>query len=263
MKHVILAFLFLSISAESFAQGRGVRRVQPQKKVPVQKIDVKQGLMGDKGNIYKIPNGAGLYGGDAVVCRGLNNRIISARLLDYVESDIFFPGFTPKIDITSNYMTAGKNLGSILEKTSFDTFISFKREYSKLLSRFETPNYSMIESGPVVFVRNLDLINIQDSAHYSLPTNVKKCRIEQVVIREKKFAGVTYYVQADIFKKLPKSHQRGLAIHEAIYHSFNMYYGDTTSERTRFYNRCISNISHASLTVSKADHCLKQAFVRF
>lgn len=261
MKYVILAALFLS--ANSFAQGRGTRRPIPQKKVPVLKIDPKQGLMGDKGNIYKIPNGAGLYGGDAVVCRNQYGKITKASLLDYAESDIFFPNFSPKIDVSARYQTAGNNLATLLERTSVDTFISFRREYQRLINKFEMPNYSMLESGPVIFVRNLDLINIQDTRHANLRTNVKNCKVEQVVIREKKFAGVTYYVQADIFKALPKSHQRGLAIHEAIYHSFNMYYGDTTSERTRFFNRCISNIPHLNLTISKADRCLKQAFVRF
>ncbi len=260
MKFVVVAALL--ISTQAFAQGRGPVRPKP-KKVEIGKIDTKKNLMGDKGNIYKIPGGAGLYGGDAVVCRNRYGKILKASLLDYSESDIYFPGFTPKIDTRSSFMTAANNLGYLLEKTSFDTFISFRREYKKLLEKFESPNYSMIESGPVIFVKNLDLINVQDAYHYDLQTNVRNCKVEQVVIRQKKFAGVSYYVQADIFKKLPKSHQRGLAIHEAIYHSFNMYYGDTTSERTRFFNRCISNFPHNTLTISKADRCLKQAFVRY
>lgn len=262
MKYVILATLLVSTSA--FAQGRGVRRPPPaDKKIEVKKIDIHQGLMGDKGNIYKIPGGAGLYGGDAVVCRNRKGQIYKASLLDYSESDIFFPIFSPKIDSTSGYFTAANKLASILEKTSIDTFISFRREYLKLLSNFESPNYSMIQSGPVFFVKDLDLINVQDASSGTIRTNIKNCRVEQVVIREKKFSGVTYYVQGDIFKKLPKSHQRGLAIHEAIYHSFNMYYGDTTSERTRFFNRCISNIPSHELNVKKADLCLKRAFVRY
>jgi hypothetical protein len=261
MKYVILATLMLSTL--SYAQTRNTNRPLPEKKGEIGKVDTKKGLMGDKGNIYKIPHGAGLYGGDAVVCRDQSNKILKARLLDYVENDIFFPNFTPKIDINSRYVTSGSNLSNLLEKTSIDTFISFRREYLKLLTKFETPNYSILQPGPVIFVRNLDLINIQDSSHGDLKTNVKNCNVEQVVIREKKFSGVTYYVQADIFSKLPKSHKRGLALHEAIYHSFNMYYGDTTSDRTRFFNRCISNVPHQNLTLSKADRCLKNAFVRF
>lgn len=261
MKYVILATLLVSSTA--FAQGRGTRRPAPVKKVPVLKIDTKQGLMGDKGNIYKVPNGAGLYGGDAVVCRNRSNQIIKARLLDYVESDIFFPGFTPKIDSAGSSLSAANNLAKILEDASFDTFVSFRREYKKLLTQLETPPYSYMTPGTVIFVKDLDLINIQDAYHKRLHTNVKNCKVEQVVIREKKFAGVTYYVQENIFRKLPRSHQRGLALHEAIYHSFNMYYGDTTSERTRFFNRCISNIHYTKLNAGKAEHCLKQAFVRF
>lgn len=261
MKYVLLALALASSSV--YAQSRPLTKVPKKRTVKVNLVDTKQGLMGDKGNIYKIPQGAGLYGGDAVVCRNSRGRIMSARLLDYVESDIFFPDFSSKIDTQSNYVLASSDLSRTLEKVSFDTFISFRHEYLKLLTKFEAPNATMIASGPVIFVKDLDLVNILDSTHSGLKTNVKNCRVEQVVIREKKFAGVTYYVQANIFNALPKSHQRGLALHEAIYHSFNMYYGDITSERTRFFNRCISNIPHKVLTVSKADRCLKHAFVRY
>lgn len=261
MKYVILAALLVSSTA--FSQGRGTRRPVPQKKVPVLKVDPKQGLMGDKGNIYKIPNGAGLYGGDAVVCRLRNGKISKVRLLDFAESDIFFPNFTPQLNTNTNYFKEANELATILEKASPDTFISFRKEYLKLLAKFESPvRMSLSENAQVFFVKNLDLINILDSS-YRLPTNIRNCKVEQIVIREKKFAGVMYYVQADIFNLLPRSHKRGLALHEAIYHSFNMYYGDDTSERTRFFNRCISNYPIYNLTVSKADHCLKQAFVRF
>lgn len=220
-------------------------------------------VAGDKGNRYS-PSGFAFYGGDAVVCRDERGQIKEARLLDYSEKDSLLSEY--KIKMSRPLMKYVTTIANRLERKHPDTFIAFRRELLKLVEGFEVYSKNNIQPmhSSVQFVKDLSLLNINDSYHWEvIGTDVKGCNVEQVVIRQKTYKGVSYLVQADIFKKLSATDRFGLALHEAIYHSFNMYYGDQTSGRSRFFNRCIMRMPLNKLNSKTIEWCSQNAFIYY
>lgn len=218
-------------------------------------------IAGDKGNFY-APSGFAFYGGDAVVCRDSRDQIKKAYLLDYAEKERLFPDY--KIKMSRSTLEYAGTIATRLERQYPDTFIAFRRELMKLVENFEAfaKNNPLPRNSVVEFVKDLSLLNIKDSYHKEvIGTNIKGCNVEQVVIRQKTYKGVSYLVQADIFRSLSETDRFGLALHEAIYHSFNMYYGDQSSARSRFFNRCIMRLPLHKLTTKQIEWCAQNAFI--
>lgn len=216
---------------------------------------------GDKGNI--IQPWDGFYGGDAVVCRHPNKKIKAATLLDYVETDKHNRKTAPvayQEELTDlQYVNA---LATKLEKIAPDVFGSFRREAVRLAVAFDTYNKKKITGVPqVIMVPGKSLPQIFDSYHRT--TNMKGCEVEQLVIREKKYKTVVYYVESEIYSQMSPLHRRGIILHEAIYHSFNMYYGDSDSARARFFHRNITQFKLSELTSKILEEYLRNAFVKF
>lgn len=215
---------------------------------------------GDKGNIYTELSWDGFYGGDAVVCRK-KNQITSAELLDYVERDqlsIYVPlVYDPGL---SDYLFVNK-LADKLERLAPDVFVSFRREASKLATYMGTGK----AHPDIIFYQNEKLDQIPDSGHRHSTVLYKhpNCKVEQLVIRYKRYNRVTYYVQAEIFQKLSARDRRGIILHEALYHAFNMFYGDSDSERTRFFHRSIMRRPLPQLTPKYLTKELQKSYVMF
>jgi len=219
-------------------------------------------IAGDKGNIYSIP-WDGFYGGDAVVCRK-EGKIISSELLDYVEADVLIrnPSYVFEKQYTNHqFMTL---MADKLEKIAPDVFFAFRREALKLATYMTGAGPSYKKHPDIIFYTNKRIDQIPDQGPtYAIPVGKKGCQVEQLVIRHKRYNRVAYYIQADIFHKLSPKDKRGLILHEALYHAFNMYYGDRDSSRTRYFNRSIMLRPLKELSLPKLHQILQNAYVRF
>ncbi|MFL5785433.1 MAG: hypothetical protein ACJ76H_12520 [Bacteriovoracaceae bacterium] len=221
-------------------------------------------IAGDKGNIYRIPQPyEGLYGGDAVVCRNPNNQIIRARLLDYVEADKFYPDLSIHFMTGINDLTYFELLATKLVGISPDVFVTFRRESKKLALRFSEGTIGYQPHPDYVFVKDFKLLSVPDLGLRKPIAVAKGCKIEQLVIRYKRFDRTTYYIQSELFNKLSPVDRRGLMLHEALYHTFNLYYGDHDSARTRFFNRGIVAKPLNELTPDYLEKLLQNAYVHF
>lgn len=245
----LFTLLCLAVAITAFAGDKGNK---PQPK-PV---------LGDKGNIYR-PAWDTFYGGDAVVCRNNKNQVTKALLLDYAEKDKYYPAGI-KHDSFLHDVHYVNLLSAKLERVSPDVFASFRREALKLANQFSTykkPGFK--PSAHVRFVKG-PLFEVPDSQHSeAVNTNIKGCKVEQLVVRQKKYNTVVYHVQVEIFEKLSLRDRRGLIIHEALYHSFNMYYSDYYSNRSRFFNRQISRVPLQHLTDEMIVYAMRQAYIKF
>jgi hypothetical protein len=155
-----------------------------------------------------------------------------------------------------------KKLSKILVKLSPDVFATFERE-AKKLAEYMQPDAS--KNPNFIFVKNFKLNELEDMGvkYYQYLTPEKKCRVEQLVIRAKHYNGVTYWIQSEIYNKLNETDRRGIIIHEAIYHTFNLYYGDTDSARTRFFNRNIMVKKMEDMTPAFMEKVFKNAYLLF
>lgn len=212
---------------------------------------------GDKGNILDINIYEGFNGGDAVVCRDGKEKIKLASLLDYAEKfkqNKKTPiSYERDIDVY-DFMTV---LANKLERVAPDVFFLFRREAIKLAIEFEKfENTKLPKHKDVAFtdvlVGTLDDMN-------PVTSNINGCKVEKMVIRERKIDGISYQVRSETFKHLSAKDRRGLVIHEALYHSFSSYYGDQDSIRTRYFHRSIMQYPLHMLTDSVIRNILRNA----
>lgn len=217
---------------------------------------------GDKGNIYNI-SWDGFYGGDAVVCRKAG-KIVSSQLLDYAESDIMIR--KPDYIFESQYTNVQfvNLMADRLERVAPDVFLAFRREAVKLATYMTALGPSAKKHPDVIFYHDKKIDQIPDSGPtYAVPVGKKGCQVEQLVIRHKRYNRIAYYIQADVFNMLSPRDKRGLILHEALYHAFNMYYGDGDSCRTRYFNRSLMLTPMNKLSIPRVHHILQNAYVRF
>lgn len=218
---------------------------------------------GDKGNIYSIP-WDGFYGGDAVVCRK-GGKIISSELLDYVEMDPLIREQVYIYEKQFNNLQFVNLMATKLERISMDVFLSFRREAVKLATYMTGSGPSFRKHPDIIFYTNKKIDQIPDTGRTTYPVRVGKkgCTVEQLVIRHKRYNRVAYYIQADVFNMLSPRDKRGLILHEAIYHSFNMFYGDFDSSRTRYFNRRLMTRPLNQLTQKTLQTLLQNAYIRY
>lgn len=203
----------------------------------------------------------GFYGGDAVVCRGPRNEITKAYLYDYYERDVLnadHPGFFDPRLSDQQFVSA---IADKLEALSPDVFLAFRREAGKLatyLRAGKRPSHP-----DFIFQKKLRIDQIPDQGPRRVLYLSRDCKVEQLVIRYKRYNRVTYYIQSDVFQKLSAKDRRGLILHEALYHSFNLFYGDTDSARSRFFNRGLIARPLRQLSTSYLEDLLKRAYAFF
>jgi hypothetical protein len=222
-------------------------------------------IAGDKGNIYRIPPQPyqGFYGADAIVCRNDQDAILKVHLMDYVEADKMYPHFS--VNFMKGYSDKDyfEAIATKLEDVSPDVFVSFRRE-AKKLAFYMNPQRPGYHAHPDYhFVKDFKLVQVADLGLRKSVHVTEGCRIEQLVIRYKRFDRTTYYIQSELFNKLSPADRRGVMLHEAIYHAFNLYYGDHDSSRTRFFNRGLVAKPLNELTPDYLEKLLQNAYVHF
>lgn len=257
----LIPFLLLAVALNSFAGDKG------NKQSPA------NSARGDKGNVWNPANNYlpedieinyydGYYGGDAIVCRGgPNGPITVAALIDYAEKD----KFNRKYTLYEGTITDSKFVDLMafkLEKAAPDVFTTFRREAVRLTGAFNAYMRGNYKRKDVQFVDKL--VQVTDNgARNAIKLKTPYCKIEQLMIREKKYNGVHYTVSKPIFDKLNPKDRRGLILHEAIYHAFNMYYGDSDSAKTRFFHRGLLQRPVNKLTSEMILEYLRQAYVYY
>lgn len=220
-------------------------------------------VAGDKGNIYSIP-WHDFYGGDAVVCRKAG-QIVSSELLDYVELDQLIRNPVYGYDRKLTNVQFVSLMAKKLERVSPDVFLAFRREAVKLALYMTAPGPQQKKHQDIQFYthRRLDQIPDTGRSTYSVRVGKKGCAVEQLVIRHKRYNRMTYYIQADVFSKLTERDKRGLILHEALYHSFNLFYGDMDSARARYFHRAIMSRPLDKLTDKTLSDILRNAYIRY
>lgn len=159
-------------------------------------------------------------GGDVIVCEDNN-----VMLLDYHEAKEY--GFD--INLTKDSVGYRSILLDIISK--------FKKVDPKLADQYlKRINEIDIE---INFKESVDLVDIPDSHHVSLPKN---CELKQIAIRLKeKRNGKQFVIDKDLWGKLDVRHQAGLILHEIIYEHF-LFLGEKNSKKARYMNALISHI---------------------
>jgi hypothetical protein len=256
----LLPFLLFAVALNSYAGDKG------NKQSPAARAS------GDKGNIYNpisyLPQNVeinyydGYYGGDAIVCRSSGNgQITAATIIDYAEKDKFNRRYTVYEGTITDYKFMGM-MAYKLEQAAPDVFSTFRKEAERLSAAFTAYMRGNYKRKDVLFVNKL--VQVTDNGNRNaIKVKQKYCKIEQLVIREKKYNGVQYTVNKQIFDKLNPKDRRGLILHEALYHAFNMYYGDTNSAKARFFHRALLQQQVEKLTREKILEYLRQAFIYY
>ncbi len=188
-------------------------------------------LAGDKGN-----------GGDAVVCRDAEGKVLSAELLDYYEG-------RTKRDILASSRIEEEPREYLKEVSA--KIESWDKRYEGALMAETTFLQSAIEehlkSGEMrvrdVIFTNDTLEDIPDSLHLTFP---KGCKVEQLAIRQEKIFSQdpVYTINAEILSHLSERDVVGLVLHESIYKFFAQNLSHENSVNARYLNQHLS--MHAS-----------------
>lgn len=172
-------------------------------------------------------------GGDAVVCRDSEGRIISAELLDYYEGRTR-RNFTYDEDYSSYEEMVNEKQEelkkydpSLVQKLEINTkiLIAAAKEHERTLE---------MRIGEVLFTHE-SLVDIPDSEHLNFPTG---CDVEQVVIKLIKAVDEDplFMIQKDIWDALPAFSTGGLILHEGIFQAF-LAVGHKNSIKARYFNQ--------------------------
>ncbi len=210
-------------------------------------------------------NGVG-NGGDAVVCRGANGEIQSARLLDFWEYFDFL-----QRDLAPEFL-ALENESLILEgsgrdKTLFKLSLESVQRTQQILEQFVFPKlswrypahvkilreYFEAFANEAFFVPNIELTDIPDSDHIAFPLG---CQPEQFINQtpsKKLLPGRPRYVyNKDIWDEMNALHQIGSIMHELIYR-VEVEAGAMNSIFTRDLNAQLFSANFASFEESPAE----------
>lgn len=159
-------------------------------------------------------------GGDLVVCRDPQQKIISTELLDYYEARTL-RGIIVELK--------GFGTPENIAVSSLDFFRSRQgirsARYEKTIREF---------SDNARFVPGADLVDIPDSDHLIVPTG---CKIEQLIIQQTpRFPeDKRYIVNLDLWNAMNEYQKAGAMIHEAIYtEALEKGHGD--SRKTRYFH---------------------------
>ncbi|MGE3760578.1 MAG: hypothetical protein AB7H97_22630, partial [Pseudobdellovibrionaceae bacterium] len=172
-------------------------------------------------------------GGDAVVCRDSSQDIVSSELLDFYEGRVM-RGMVFDLD------HAGP---SYLEKVKFvlNRLKAFAPErankYSTWLNTF--PQESQ-------FLKQVELVDVPDSAHIIFPRN---CKVEQLVIQRipERLSDKRYLINGDLWDLLDENGKAGTVLHELIYREF-LELGEVNSISTRYFNALICSTEFTLLS---------------
>ncbi len=178
-------------------------------------------------------------GGDAVVCRDAQRRIISARLFDFWEAEKLG---MPVVDLgAANLGVEAKAKKAVGRLTRFDPVRA--RSYAEQVDGF---------FANALVIPNIVLRSIDDIRNTFEPT--PGCTIEQLAVQREPEtpAQKRFTVSKDLYDALENDdHRAGLILHEIIYWEARQL-GHTDSVRTRYFNGMIS--SAAVEAMAQADY---------
>ncbi|MBF0361592.1 MAG: hypothetical protein HQK49_11305 [Oligoflexia bacterium] len=175
-------------------------------------------------------------GGDAIVCRDQNGKIIRAEQFDFYEA---------RTIRNINYKMGDKNVDP-LEKV-FVVIRKLERLDPILAANFKKRAQDFFNL--VQFIEDSDLTDIPDSGEMAIP---RGCKLEQVAIaRAPQFEDDTkiFYINKDIYEAMDNDHKAGLILHEIIYQEF-IKRGQQNSIKARYFNSKITSefIDNVTLT---------------
>ena len=158
-------------------------------------------------------------GGNAVVCRDENKKIISARMLDLFEGEILYDlEFVPfegsinkKIDELNKMIIGTNPIGSYPSPP-----IANASKYFKFLPK------------------GVALRPVDDSRHIFIPYD---CKVEQVA---HSYAADRIYIVTDIYEKFSELDKLALVLHESIYSLEKRLY---FKENSRYARRIVSHLA--------------------
>ena len=220
---------------------------------------------GDKGNLRSFTNAPSGYGqGDSVVCRGNDNRIKSAFILEYAELDMLKSSLIKYDSSLTDYEYIDR-LGYFLEKEAPDLFNGFRNVGLRIAAQGQNflNNNNQPDMG-VSFLSNQPYLEANFAKASKAPKNMAKdCQIESLVSAQKTYRGMQFLIQADIYVKLSKRDRRGVVLHEALFNSLQRYYGDLDSARTRYIHQRLVQYDLTELTPEVMQDILSHSYLDF
>ena len=176
-------------------------------------------------------------GGNAVVCRDANKKILTAELLDYYEARVM----------------RGMNL-------TLGSSSSVRDDFNFLLNRLAQISPKRVEifsswadrfSQDSVMIPNITLLSSEDSHHIIIPDG---CSVEQVVVqRAPEFPGDRLYtISKDVWDSLNAANQAGLMLHEFLYREA-LTYGHQDSVAVRYFNSVVATLDGFSAIKTDQD----------
>lgn len=154
-------------------------------------------------------------GGDAVVCRSIDGKIINAELLDYYEGRTL-RNFQVVPEMSENNEALLNEVGAKLASFEENPYMEFTDEALRLNEALQ----EYLKSGrrirdDIIFTHD-PLRDIPDSGELILR---KGCNVEQVAIRIKQRfpEDPSFIFQAEILSHLSPLNVRGLVLHEMLY----------------------------------------------
>lgn len=147
-------------------------------------------------------------GGDGIVCRNSQGAIQSVELLDFYEARA---ERGQKIELDP-LKSVGELMKDLTKHLAFHE-ISLAQEVMK--------NYQLFISESV-FLSGVELVDIPDSNHISVPLG---CKVEQIAIQRRPLMlGEKFYkINKDIWDKMDNVNRAGLLLHELLFRNLTLY----------------------------------------
>lgn len=187
-------------------------------------------------------------GGDALVCRNNQKKIVSAELLDYYEARILR---------NTNVYLGGKKL-SYLDKIKL--VLKRLKKHSPYRAKKYLAFAEEFEQNANI-KKDIVLTDISDSKHL---LRKKGCEIEQVIIYTPPiFPGdKPYLVNKEIWDYMDTTNKAGIVLHEAIYFEA-IAANHVNSIKTRYFNTLIATKGGLASMDSKKFHHLISELLEF
>lgn len=186
------------------------------------------------GDIQIMGDGVG-NGGDAVVCRALDDQIRSVEVLDYFEGREFR---VPPIvaDLGTKSVATHEKIVSVADRL---------KELSPLRAERLKQQALHVISEALFTQHKLD--DISDSLHLGFPQG---CRVEQfaITVEDPLPQEPLYVIQKELWDKSDFDAQAGIALHEAIYQEA-VRYGHKNSRRARHFNAWLAADKFQGMTL--------------
>lgn len=173
-------------------------------------------------------------GGNAIVCRDANQKIISAELLDFYEAKT----------LRNAQFSSLQNSKSRDEV--FAEFLKRLRQFSPYrANKFEADLDSFFYRA--LLLEGQDLTPINDSFHISFPKN---CAVEQLATQKDPVfeEDYTFFINADIWAKLSPFDQAGLMTHELLLNEA-IKYNHTNTVYVRYLNAKLMSDEFSKMTM--------------